>query len=463
MRALLQRLSRRLPTEHGMSLIEVVVAMMIFTVVSLSVLGALVQTLAVTRDNRSRAAAANLAAQEIDRARDVEDIFQILDKTTTVDLDGDVFTVKRTTAWVANTDTGIACGTGGGNLRYKRINISVSWPNMRTGAEPARADTVIDPRSRIVDPAFGTIIIAVTGGAGTGVAGVKVTGTPDPSGANGAVAFEQPALTDAQGCTYVRKVVPGNYVLKDEKTDNVSTTHLAATQQQISVSAGATASKAFILDKKARYAVQLAAGAPSDVLFAPSTPVRFVNTKGTHAPTGSGRNRNYDLFPWADGYSVLAGAYSPKPSDGSAYCASPDASQWKASEVGGVQYADGANAFGVAEAGGSVVVPVRMGVVTVNATAALSGQITATPVSPAAETADPGCTTPATTTAQLVFPAPSGSLVDAKTRSIALPWGTWRISANGLPLSALTVQAPAPSVVNGQTVTVDPRLPAATP
>ncbi len=82
---------------------------------------------------------------------------------------------------------------------------------MRDDDATVRTYTVIDPKNRINDPTKGTILVSVLGGSGAGSAGVTVTATP-ASPANGATALAKaPLPTDAQGCTYILKVTPGNY------------------------------------------------------------------------------------------------------------------------------------------------------------------------------------------------------------------------------------------------------------
>jgi prepilin-type N-terminal cleavage/methylation domain-containing protein len=444
--ALLQRLRRRLPAEHGMSLIEVVVAMMIFTVTSLAVLGVLVQTLTVTRDNRSRTVAANLAAQEIDRARDVEDIFDVLNKTTVVDLNGDTFTIKRSTGWGTAEAEGVACGASEGNLRYKRVNIEVGWENMRPGSVPARADTVIDPSQRINDPSLGTIIVGVTNAAGVGVGGVTITGRPLPANPDGAQSFETaPAVTDAEGCTYIIDVEPGNYELTASKGGYIDVDQETSATTTVGVKEGNSAGVAFSLDQPGDYDIRLAGGAADDVLIPRELPVTFVNPNGSVLDTVSSsvatRDRTAELYPMPDGYQVVPDELEQKTDEGDEeYCLSPDASQWVAGSVAGTAYAQGENP--TASPGDRVDVP--MGIVSVRV-AANTDWVYARREGPAAGSPDPGCT--AETQFRFRVDRTSSRVV----RSIALPWGTWRLS------SADTPTVTAPSVATGDVVTLDPR------
>ena len=66
------------------------------------------------------------------------------------------------------------------------------------------------PKDAHQRPDQGTILVSVLNGDGPGVAGVSVSAVPTtlPTARDGPAA---PAATDAQGCTYVLKVAPGNY------------------------------------------------------------------------------------------------------------------------------------------------------------------------------------------------------------------------------------------------------------
>src|SRR4051812_19855589 len=108
--------------DDGMSLAEVVIAMVIFAIVSVGLVYTMLATMSMTRDSRAREAATNLAAEEIDLARAVSDPFALLDSSRTVTLNGDQFAVQRDTQWVSDPAADYTCGASGGAgsaLRYK--------------------------------------------------------------------------------------------------------------------------------------------------------------------------------------------------------------------------------------------------------------------------------------------------------------------------------------------------------
>ena len=194
--------------ETGLSLIEVMVAMFIFGLVAMGLIFTMTSVLVLNRDSRVRQVAANLAAQEIDLARDVEDVPNFGGGTRTITLNGDTFTVDRISTWEVNpAAVGATCGTGGGTLKYKRIRVEVSWGGMR-GSTGVVSDTFINPNERVNHPDFGTIMVTVKDVAGNGLGGVTVNATPDGGGS-----VTTSATTDANGCAYLLMVPPGTYDL----------------------------------------------------------------------------------------------------------------------------------------------------------------------------------------------------------------------------------------------------------
>lgn len=457
MRALLQRLSRRLPTEHGMSLIEVVVAMMIFTVLSLAVLGSLIQILAVNRDNRMRQVAANLAAQEIDLVRETQDLFAFDGGVRTESIDGTDFIVNTATGWETNGASSDACGAngGGGILRYKRVNVEVGWEGMRPGATPVTSDTVIDPETRINDPALGTILVAVTGAGGTGVSGVGVTVTAVGSGA--VTPSPQPALTDAQGCSYALRLQPGDYKVAVSRSGFVSNENVATTSTQVTVKPSTAVSVPLTYDQAINLkTTYVAAGASASTTFIPDALITtFSHSNGNFpsvAPSAS-LSRTTPLFPWSDGYRAIAGGYKPKGLEDSAapFCLSPDPGTWPADAI----HAAGATPIAVAAApGGNASTVVPMGTFKFTGTGAFH-TIRATSV--AGVGADPGCTTGDVYTFSVSGKAMNGAV-------LALPYGTWKLegktSSSGT-YSALNfnrLTATPGLTLNGTTsITLDPR------
>ncbi|MGV8858006.1 type IV pilus modification PilV family protein [Rhodoglobus sp.] len=455
-----QVLQRLRSSDAGMSLLEVLVAMMIFAIVSLGVLHTLTTVLSVTRDNRSRVVAANLASQEIDLARDAGDVFTLFDDTYTKTLNGDVFTVTRSTQWVSSSNTSASCGTGGGTLQYKRINIAVTWPNMRQGTQPVRFDTLLAPDDRINDPALGTILVSVISGSGGGAAGVQVTATP-ASPANGAQNLSvSPPATDAQGCSYILKVAPGNYNVKVSRSGYITDAgQITAPTKLTQVVAGTASSVSFNYDKAAKFRVKyISDPVPAKIQIPKDLTTSFSSSYGVHLSSASNANlsRDVDLFPWRSGYIGYAGKYVAKPEDTTStapYCASPNPVLWPEVDVAGTIYRSPTPVPVAANPGDTVDLTVPMGLVAVNG---LSGKVLrAISTNPVLGSADPGCTT----SNVLTFDS-----LASDTTHIALPYGTWQMQkASGSGWTNLGSSEANSPVVGGTAaipgiVTVDPRV-----
>jgi len=438
-RTLWQR-TRHVRGDDGMGLPELLVAMFIFALVSTGLAYSLISTLSLTRDARARVVAANLAAEEIDLARDAPDLFALLDDSQTETLNGDEFTVTRTTQWVSDPGAEFTCGagTGTGALRYKRVNVTVTWGGMRSGAQPVRSDTILSPDDHINDPTKGTILVSVLRADGTGNAGVGVSVTPSVGAAINA--------TDSQGCTYVLKVDPGTYDVKVTRTGHVSDTQQAAPTQSVVVAVGSTASVGFQLDEAATFNATMAPGAPSGTRLPTGFSTTFTSTYGDAAvvqASGSGTpNHTYRLHPFTSGYAPYAGT-----------CTKADPRQWPEETVGATTYAAGLPDAVAAAPGGAVAVGVPMGLVQVIGGGGSHLH---------AVSEDAGCAV-SYTFGNIVPAAASGRV------TVALPYGSWRLqtsttasgSKTALPAGRLAALTPAmperTTIATSGVVTFDPR------
>lgn len=418
MNALRTRLGVDADHEKGLSIIEVVVAMFIFAIISTGAIYSMLSVLQITRDSRSQQVAANLAAQDIDLARDYDDLFALIPTTYTVVLNNDVFTVKRETEWVSAAGNDVKCGSGGAALSYKRVNITVTWANMRNAASAVHSDTVLDPNSRITDPTKGTLLIFVKKDSGEGSGGVTVTATPS-STPNGAVTpSPNTAVTDASGCAYILKVQPGNY--------DVTVSHSPATFVDIKqavtstliqgVQANATASNAFQYDDAAKAVVSYAPGQSTTPLLPTDLLTTFWNTYGTYSALRPSTANTFPLHPYLGGYQVVAGKRDT--------CAAVDSDQWGANTSG--VFADDVP-FISTVAGTSVSVPVPMGVFKLKTTGSNSNRYLRAVSVNAPGSGNPGCAVDATYRFGQILPSSSsGSDV-----TVALPFGTYKLYADG--------------------------------
>ncbi|GAB3121837.1 prepilin-type N-terminal cleavage/methylation domain-containing protein [Glaciibacter psychrotolerans] len=434
--------------EAGLSLVEVIVAMMVFAILSIGVIFSLMTMLTQTVDSRAREVAANLAAQEIDSARSASDLFALLDADLApVTVNGQTFAVHRSTQWVSDPTQDVACGAAKGALQYKRVNVTVRWSGMR-GDTPVRADTLLAPKSRISDETQGVILVSVSNELGEGVEGVTITISPSITPA--------PSATDAQGCSYLLKVPPAAYTITVKKPGYVDNMQKVAPSTPLTIAAGASLSAKFTMDKllplNLAYASEFAAVGvkiptkmSTSLLHSTDVPLDSV------APAAA-LSRSVSLYPFRDGYAAVAGNYLAK-NDVTPGCLSPNPVEWPAgADETGLPIAAQAPQAIVPAVGATAQVP--MGVVAV-ARSGTETVVTAVSVAAPAGTADPGC-------AQLTMTYTFGAVLAATPVTLALPFGSWQLyygatanAAKKVPQANMTVTSP--SKLTAGIVTLDPR------
>jgi len=423
--------------DAGLSLVEVIVAMMVFSVIAVGMAFTITNSLVITRDSRARAIATNLAAQDLDLMRAQTNYDAVAGTPTDLVsvVGGITFTTRRVVSLVpasADRATTDSCGAsttslGGGSagaLQYKSVRTTVDYGGRKGFAKVVTADTVIAPPERITDVDSGAIIVSVSGASGAGTAGVSpVVTTASP--ANGAASLgAQPAATDAQGCSYALKVKPGNYLVKLSTSGYVSNEQVAAPVVPVTVTAGRSATARFAYDRSLpftlRYAANLPAGQPAP-LVPSGMPTTFaasaVATKQLVVPT-TGQTGTQRLYP--TGYNVIAGPSS-------SLCLSTDPGNWSTPVTALAPGAPPVGAVGrQVPTSVSPDAPVGMGVVQVKVPLG-SGGLTAT-LQSAGAAGDPGCESSANGgVVSYSFPGSAGSTV-----TLALPYGTWRFTSRAL-------------------------------
>jgi hypothetical protein len=394
--------------ESGMGMVEIIVALMIFSIVVIGMTASMLSMTRLTGDAAARETATNLAAAEIDRVAAIPDAFTVHDAVTPkqVVIDGITFNVATNTSWVgANGSTG-NCGIGGGQLQYKRVRVLVTWDGMYL-PNPVRADSALAPSSRINDPTAGTILVSITRESGDGQQGIAITATKTSGGATIA---DPPDPTDVDGCSYVLKAPPGTYDITSTKTGYINTAQqLLPVTQSITVTAGAATPVAMQEDLAMSYTLKYAANSVKTGIKLPTNLDVTYFGQAAAGPLNEPGTGTRKLYPWQAGYQVIAG----NPTN----CAAVDPEKWGSNTT---KYA-GVRALAVpAAAGGADNLPVGMGVAQVVMPATGGTFLTAVAVS-STSSGNPGCTTAATTKYQFAtMPASS-------TNIIALPFGIWKL------------------------------------
>jgi len=455
--ALRHRLSLAGTRDTGFSLIEVVVALFVFTIVATGTAYALLTVIQLNRDSRVRHIAANLAAEEIDLAHDAADILTLGDLARDRVLGTDTFHITRTTEWVASTGTDDACGARSGALTYKRVNVEVSWNGMRRGSTPVRADSIVTPTSHLNTADTSTILVSVIGASGTGTSGVGVEAT-----LVGGTAVRASAVTNADGCAVLRGVAPGSYNVTATRSGYISADQNTAPVVNVTLAAGSSGGAAFQLDHAREVRVDYATNQPSGTVYFPrnlvtsritaADVVSYAESSGTGTRTS--RTSTLTLFPFDSGYTVVAGKYlasvpsgTTAPASSSDSCLSPDPTQWPAvTDASGTR--TGTRAIAITDGGGVTSAPVPMGIVTVRNIPSGASLVATTAAAPAGS-GDPGCAKPRVYEFGAV---PAGS-------TIALPFGTWTLTAGTtvIPAASLTLTSRGTITSATNTVTLDPR------
>jgi len=451
--------------DAGLSMTEVIVALFVFTIFILGLGYSLLSMTRLIGDDENREVAAGLASQEMDRVRAIPDAFDVLSSTTTQVVGGTTFTITRTAGWVTTTGSTASCGSGGGNLQNKAVDVQVTWGKQYGKTSPIRATTILAPTTRINDPSFGTIIVSTLGVGGVARGNIPVSVAVKVPG----VAPTSVDPTDSSGCSYILKVAPGTYTVSVNQAGYISsqltasptpTSQLATPTQDVVVVAGGSSQANFQYDAQATYNVTYGPTISGQTPRLPTAlTTTFLNSSGVQKSTSTPSATQF-LFPYGEGYSTVAGPYTASPSTTSG-CQSIDPVWWKAGTVLGVPLAAGTRPQtpGVAP-GSSGPLNVPMGVVAVTWPAgntATTAQLSSTPAP--SGTRDPGCFTAPSYT--YTFPtAPAAGTVSY----LAVPFGSYlAYTVVGSTPTALVggtgVTNATHGEVTGNVVTLDPRIP----
>ena len=407
-------LQRRFASDRGLSLIEVMVALMVFGIIAVGVAFSLANILTIAQDSRARSVAHNLAAEMIDTTRAEDNIFSIGETTKKTTVGGTTYSVKRSAGWVRSSSDAAGCTSVAGELESKWVNVAVTWDGMRKQTTPVQSETLIAPNKRLNDPSLGTIQVSVSRGGGGAASGLGVSVTGVSGGA--AAPLEPPRPTDAQGCSYVVRLKPGEYKVSVGSAADIDATQKPGpATKTVVVTAGTTTGANFQIDRPLTIAAEYASNATGPVLLPTNINATYISTYSSPIRDGS----RASLHPFNGGYRVVAGAYSEPQNTTDAGCLSPDPGSW-------VKPAPSDGAIGQATVsvggvgGATVTAPVAMGLFTV---AAGGKHVTAVRQSGNPDSDDPGC---AVTGPNYAFPPVGGE-------TLALPFGTWKLFLSDTP------------------------------
>jgi type II secretory pathway pseudopilin PulG len=416
-------------------MVELVVAVTVFALVFAAVSLGIGRALEVNRGNRNRSTGAYLAAQQLEEARSTPFDQVALGRTTCVFSSPGPgcnvpapYTVTQDVVWTAPGSTTSSCGvpTGGGTLAYKRVTVTVTWPDMGTVA-PVASQTLLTPPSGSYDPNLGHVLVEVFDRNAAPMAGqtVSLTGSQTAS-----------QVTGAEGCAFFAYLDPGDFDVSLNTTGHVDRQGAQPALQTVSVLAGQISNLQFDYDQAATLQVGLSAPPGAEIPAGLALTVANSNlTVGTlsfpEASTGSGVTRTITpLFPYASGYEVWTGD-----------CADAD----PATHAGGSRAPALPSNPGATTSGGAALAAVDVDVRLLAALGPPVGNATVSGV----HAAGTGCTAGETLT-------PTATTDISGRLRLALPYGSWTITAasGALTGTATVVLDPVSSTVPSVTVVV---------
>ena len=248
----IMRARRRLAEgEGGFTLVEILVSMFIFALVMTAVVSTMSSALSLTRNNRSRSVAANLASQQVDSIQQQAQAdftglvnSSIGQTSLTQNVDQVPYTILTNIEWQAQGTTAGPCDGPNSptSLAFLAVQVDVTWPNM-LGAKQVESNTLITPPVGTYQPNTGDI-------------GVKVLDS-NASPLDGAyVMISGPGVNDTQftgqdGCAFFAYEPPGTYTVTLTNAGYVDGQGVASPVQTVTVVSGSTASAQFNYDQSA--------------------------------------------------------------------------------------------------------------------------------------------------------------------------------------------------------------------
>jgi type II secretory pathway pseudopilin PulG len=311
------------PADEGMTLIEVVVALGLFAVMSSAVLVVLVSAITTTTDDKARLEAVSLASRELEITRDTftsltrgPDRVQANRVVNPSPLPGGTagqpiivnnvpYTVVRTAQWSSVGSAASACDDGTtAELAYLRVKVEVSWPALGD-RPPVTLNTVMTPPKGTYSSLQGHIGLKVIDSAGDPKPGVTVTA----KASNGTTVS---GATASDGCVLLAHLTAGSYTVTASQSGFVSLKGDPTASITAAVQAGQLWRGTIEYDQAASITATLVA--PTGFTLPTSAvPVIIANSGlqpiGVKAITGTGNPRAVsNLWPYPSGYGVWAGA-----------------------------------------------------------------------------------------------------------------------------------------------------------
>jgi type II secretory pathway pseudopilin PulG len=189
--------------DGGFTLIELMVAILVFFIAIPPITYALVGAFSITGADRDRVLASDLLSQTLDSVRSLP-FGSVSTGTTssTQSVDSVMFTITQTVKPIAPpTQSTNVCGAAtndSGSADYLLVSVSVSWP--QTGATPAFGRTMLAPPAAVIASGDAEVILQVFSADHNPAVGVPVTINTTPT---------ETVTTDSNGCAAFPYLDPG--------------------------------------------------------------------------------------------------------------------------------------------------------------------------------------------------------------------------------------------------------------
>jgi type II secretory pathway pseudopilin PulG len=307
-----------------MTLVEVIVAFALFAVMSTAVLASLVAAVQLTREDRARMVASDLAARELEITRDAfASVLRGPDTVTTnlvvnanplpggtagqpLVANGVPYTVSRTAQWAAvGSAAASTCDEGTTTeLAYLRVHVEVSWPELGD-RPPVAMETVMTPPKGTYSTLTGHIGLKVVDALGGPVSGVTVT-------ARTTAGATKTGVTAEDGCALLAFLTPGAWSITVSRAGYVTPSGDPTGATTASVVAGQLWRGSISYDAAATLQLDLETAAGHALPPTPAMPLVLGNSallpSGRRIVAGTGATRTVaNLWPYPSGYQVWAG------------------------------------------------------------------------------------------------------------------------------------------------------------
>jgi len=311
-------------SDAGMSLIELMAAIVVFGIAATGIMAGFIAASQKTRLDKNRVAASNLVARELEIVRNQFNASSSGPITIAADpdvynpnplpggtagnpltLDSVPYTVFRRVAWLP-AGTGQSPCDGGSSVTYPTlaVNVSVSWPAMGQ-VKPVEGNTLLTPPKGILASSSSFVAVKVVGASGAGQENVPVTLT----GPGGTIT----GVTAEDGCASMLVGTAGSYTASLSTAGWVDFYGAAAPTKPVTAAAATIARIQFNYDRAGSLALTLSTTSG----YALPTGLRSVTLANTGLqPLGvqtrdigtGGSATLATLWPFSDGYTVWAGS-----------------------------------------------------------------------------------------------------------------------------------------------------------